>query len=95
MLEPGYNWPEAIMLVEPMRKEMYANTRQMGRDLGDRGARGTRWAPCRLARAPLPPIEAPLQPQPIDLADTHRDRDLPLGDRVEQDTTRALRLLVE
>ena len=93
--ELGHHWVKGIVLIEPMGKEMHARTRQMRRDLDDRGARTNRAAACGLTRAAFAPIQVPLYPQPIEMAHAHRNRDLTLGDLVEDHTAWALRLLVE
>src|SRR4030095_7970410 len=67
----------------------------MRRECNDFCARENRPAPSHLARAPFPPIELPLDPQPVEMADTDRNRGLSLGNLCEQHTARTHRVLVE
>jgi len=78
-----------------MGKKMHANTRQMGRDLGDRASSHTWTAQGSLTRAAFLPIASPLHPQSIEMADAHRNRDLPLGDLFEHHTAWALWVLLK
>jgi hypothetical protein len=78
-----------------MREEMHANIRQTGRDLYERCTRDNRRTAFCLARATLGPIELPADPEPIELADAHREWCLSHGDLVEQDPAWALRVIVE
>src|SRR6516165_9406207 len=72
-----------------------AHKRQTGYDADDLCARGHRQTAHSVARTALGPIECPLHPQPIEMADAHRHQHLPLGGLCEQLTARALRGLVE
>ena len=51
LLEAGQHRGKALLLVEPMGKEMHADTRQMGRALGQRRASTNQTAQGRLPRA--------------------------------------------
>jgi len=95
LYEPSDNWRKALLVVEPIGKKMHPDTRQMGRERHDFCARGNRPAPSRLARATFSPIELPLDPQPVEMADAHRNRGLSLGDLCEQHPARTRRVLVE
>ena len=64
-------------------------------ECNDFGARGNRPAPSHLARAAFAPIAPPLDPQPVEMADTYRNRGLSLGNVCEQHTARTRRVLVE
>ena len=59
LLELVYNWAKCPVLIEPMRKEMHANTQQTGRDPHERCAGENRWTVFGLARATLGPVELP------------------------------------
>ena len=95
LLKLDHHRAKGILLVEPVGKEMHAHKGQTGRDLDDLRARGNRRTAWRLARAPLGPIQLPLSPPPVEMAETHRHEDLPLGDLVEEDSARTLRVLME
>src|SRR6516225_5511753 len=64
-------------------------------DLDDRGARTNRTAPCGLTGAAFSPIQVPLCPQPIEMANAHHNRDLTLRDLVEYYTAWTLRIFME
>src|SRR5712691_10148328 len=70
--ESGHNRSPCPLLIEPMREERHANTRQTGRDLDERCTRDNRRTAFCLARATLGPIELPEDPEPIELADAHQ-----------------------
>jgi len=93
--ELGDNRAKSIVLVEPMGKEMHAHTRQMRCDLDDCCARTNRTAPCGSTGAAFSPIQVPLCPQPIEMANAHHNRDLTLSDLVEYYTAWTLRVLME
>src|SRR6266705_1026073 len=95
LLELSHHWTKGLLLVEPMGKQMHAHKREMGRDPVDRCDRGHRLMACRLLRAALGTIEPPYSPPPVEMANTHRNRSLPVGDLVEEHPTRARRVLVE
>jgi hypothetical protein len=78
-----------------MGKEMHADTRQMGCDLDYRSASTHRTDQGGVAGAAFAPIQFPLHPQPVEMADTHCYRNLTLGHLVEHHTAWALRVLVE
>src|SRR3989441_7703811 len=92
LLELGDNRVQCPLLIEPLSKEMHAHIGQMGPHLDDlcpRGRRPTAWS---LARAALGPIELPPAPQAIPMANTAVNGRMTLGDLVEQEPTRALRV---
>jgi len=95
LLELDDDCAKDIVLVEPVGKEMHAHIRQPGRGLDDLRTQGNRPTAWRLARAPLGPMELPLSPPPVEMADTHGNGSLPLGDLVEEDAARARWVLLE
>jgi hypothetical protein len=95
LLEPGHNGAKSIVVLKPMGKKMHTDARQTGRDLDHRSARTHRTAQGGVARAAFAPIQVPLRPQPIEMADAHCHRHLALGDLFEHHTARTRRVLVE
>jgi hypothetical protein len=95
LLELDHNRAKEIVLVEPLGKKMHPHTRETGGDVDDLCTRGRRRVACGSAWAALTTIEMPCGPPPIEMADAHRHRSLPLGDLVEQHPARALRVLME
>ena len=96
LLELGHHRAKGSLLVEPMGKQMHAHTRQMGRDPDDLCARGNRPMACqRGCGRPLRTIEPPCSPPPVEMANAHRNRSLPLGDLVEEHPARARWVLLE
>jgi hypothetical protein len=78
-----------------MVKEMYAHIRQTRLHPDDLGS-GPRGPMSGLvARSASGPIELPLTPQPIEIAHTDVQGGMSLGDLVEQESTRALRIVVK
>jgi hypothetical protein len=94
-LESGHNRSKCLLRVEPMCEEMHANTRQTGRDRYERSPGAKRRTAFGVARATLGPIELPEAPEPLKLADAQRYGCPSLGDLVEQDPARALRVIVK
>src|SRR5258705_492292 len=84
LLELGHHEANLIVLVEPRGKQMHAHKRQTRRDADNLCARATRPMAGCPTRASLAPIELPLRPPPVEMADTHRKRCLPLRDLVEE-----------
>jgi hypothetical protein len=95
LLEPVYNRLKGMVLLKPKRQEMHAHKRQTGLDLNGLCARDNRGATFGLAWAPLAPIERPLNPHPMKMADAHGKRVLHVGGLFEQHPARAYRVLVE
>ena len=93
--ELGHNRIKGPLLIEPMGKEMHAHTRQMRRNLDDLALPRRGQARSPVARASLAPIELPLPPPPVQVADAQRQRCLLLGGPVEQHAARARWVLVE
>ena len=93
--ELGHNEVKGPLVVEPMRKEMHAHTRQTGPDVDDRCSRDSRPRGWRLPRPSLPTIELPLYPPPIELAQADRNRSLPPRGLVESQPARALWVFLE
>jgi hypothetical protein len=93
--ELGHNRVKGPLVVEPMRKEMHAHTRQTGPDADDRCSRDTRPRVWRLTRTSLATIALPLHPPPVELAQADRNRSLPPRGLVESQPARALRVLLE
>jgi len=95
LLELGDYWAKGPLLLEPMRKKMYADKRQPGGDPDHLCVRGPRRAAFCTARAALAPIQLPFDAQPVEMADAYLKRCRTLGDLVTQHPTGALRVLVE
>src|SRR5467141_1073212 len=93
--ELGHHWGKGLLVVEPMGKQMPTHTRHLGCDPDDFCARGHRPITVSATRAALRTIEPPGGSPPIDMAQVHRNRQLPLGDLIEQHPARALWLLLE
>src|SRR6266487_4720444 len=93
--ELGHNQVKGPLVVEPMRQEMHAHTRQTGPDVDDRCSRDSRPRGGRLPRPSLATIALPLYPPPIELAQADRHRSLPPRGLVKQPPARALRVLLE
>jgi hypothetical protein len=93
--ELGDNRGKCPLLLEPLGKEMHAHIGQTGphlHDLCTGGRRPTAWG---LARAALGPIELPPAPQALQMANTDVHGCMTLGDLVEQEPTRALRVFMK
>src|SRR5215475_1443711 len=71
---------QETLVGEPMGKKVHAHKRQTGCNADDLCARGHRRTARSLARTALGPIEPPLHPQPVEMADTHRHQSLALGE---------------
>src|SRR6266446_2634658 len=93
--ELGHHWGKGLLVVEPLGKQMHTHTRHLGCDPDDFCARGHRPITVSATRAALRTIEPPGGSPPIDMAQVHRNRQLPLGDLIEQHPARALWLLLE
>jgi hypothetical protein len=93
--ELGHHQVKGPLVVEPMRQEMHAHTRQTGPDADDRCSRDSRPRGWRLTRTSLAPIALPLDPPPIALAQADRHRSLPLRGLVESQPARALWVCLE
>jgi hypothetical protein len=78
-----------------MGKEMHTDIRQTGLYLDDLGSGGRRLMTGLVARAALGPIEMPPTPQPIEMPHTDVKGCMSLGDLVEQESTRALQVVVK
>jgi len=74
---------------------MHTHIRQTGPHLNDLCTRGRRLTAWGVARAALGPIELPLTPQAIQMANTDVNGRMTLGDLVEQEPTRALRVFMK
>src|SRR5712692_9593065 len=81
--ELGHNRAKGLVLVEPMGKQMHADTRQTGHNLDEMPLRLRFFLRAHSARSPFASIEPPCLPQAIDL--TEGDSNLPLRfcDRME------------
>src|SRR3977135_1610591 len=93
MLELGDYWAKAPLLLEPMRKKMYADKRQPGGDPDDLCVRGPRRVAFCTARAALAPIQLPFDAQPVEMADASLKRCRTLGQLVAQHPRGAFRAL--
>src|SRR5712691_8838853 len=90
LLELGHNRVEGALLIEPMGKEMHAHIGQTRPYLDDLCAGCRRPQAWGVARSSLRPIELPLVPQAIEMANTDVKGGMSLSDLVEQETTGAL-----
>jgi hypothetical protein len=93
--ELGHHQVKGPLVVEPMRQEMHAHTRQTEPDADDRCSRDSRPRGWRVTRTSLAPIALPLDPPPIALAQADRHRSLPLRGLVESQPARALWVCLE
>lgn len=93
--ELGDNRLKCPLLSEPLGQEMHAHLGQTGPhrdDLCPRGRRPTAWS---WARAALGPIALPPAPQAMQMANTAVNERMTLGDLVEQEPPRALRVFMK
>ena len=78
-----------------MRKEMHAHIEQTGLDSDNLGAGGGRPMTGRVARAALRAAELPSPSQAVEMTDTDIKRDMMLGHLVEEESTGALRVVMQ
>src|SRR5262249_22440969 len=95
LLKSGHYGRKRLLLVEPVGEEMHPDKRQMGRDLHQCCTRTRRMAQGGVTGAAFTPIQVPLHPQSVEMANAHRHRNLTLSNLFEHDTAWALRVLVE
>jgi hypothetical protein len=93
--ELGHHRAKGMLLVEPMGKQMHADTRHIGCDPYDLCPRGNRPIALSTTRTALATIEPPRDPPPVDMAKAHCNRSLPLADLVEKHSARARRMFLE
>jgi hypothetical protein len=90
--ELGENRLTGPLVIEPLGTERPAHREHTGPHLDDLSPRGRRPTAWSLARAALGPMELPPAPQAMPLAHTDVHGRMTLGDLVEQEPTRALRV---
>src|SRR5712691_2990036 len=95
LLKLADNRLKCPLLIEPLGKEMHAHIEHTGPHLDDLSPRGRRPTAWSLARAALGPIELPPAPQAMQMAHTDVNGRMTLGDLVEQEPTRALRVFMK
>jgi hypothetical protein len=95
LLKLGHNHAKGIPLLEPMGKQMHAHKRQTGPHLDHLYATGHTARALGVTRAAFVPIEPPLRPPPVEVAQTHRNGDVLPHGLVEQHLAWARRVLLQ
>ena len=93
-LKLGDDWAKGPELLEPVRKDVDAHQRQLGRHVDD-SIRGSAQQRSRAARASPGSTELTFDSPAVDLAQADRDWQVRLGDYVEEHSSWSLRVVVE